>query len=348
LAKGHKIAKKGSEVYRLFRVVTAGIDPVSALIRELRIATTDHLLTESTVDLKRWLIDAYIKKLGYYAIELYSGNLILDDEGFRKPSRQTQAEIETLQQREKSLNAEPFRVLVVGQTNAGKASLINAIAQRRLAIVDAAPNPLDRQTYLIRRDDLPSTIIVDCQRYDDTQCQKQRLSVLQQAAKSDVVIIAISAASPVYQIDKVVLDGIKQLDNKPRIMVALTQIDKIRPLREWAPPYDLMAPRSAKAEAIRNAALVVADRLNIGFEQIIPLSLREGMVYNCQEQLIPALVEQFKRAEGKRHLRGIQSHQNDMRQKQLKTQLLNAGQWLNKTGFELAVQGMDYKQKTAG
>lgn len=335
LAKGHKIASKGREVYRLFRIVSAGIDPVSAIIRELKIFTTANLLAESTDDLKCWLIDAYIKKIGYYAIELYSGNLTLDDDAFSTPTRQTQREIKKIQQREKTLNAEPFRVLVLGQTNAGKASLINAIADRQVAIADAMPNPLNRQTYLLRRDDFPSTMIADCQRYNDTQCQKERSALLKQASKSDVIIIVVSAINPAYQIDKIILDDIKQLNNNPRIIVALTQIDKIRPLREWNPPYNLAIPCSAKAEVIKNNIASISNQLNIGIDQIVPLSLRQGMIYNCQEQLIPALLQQFKHAEGKRHLRSLQAYQHELKRNKLWTQLFNAGNWVTKTGFGL-------------
>lgn len=351
LAKGRKFAKKGHEVYRLFRIVTAGIDPVSAFIRELRILTTDNLLADATGELKRWLIDAYIKKIGYHAIELYSGNLSLDDGIISQPTRQTQREFKKIQQHERVLNAEPFRILVAGQTNAGKASLINAIADRPMAMVDVEPSPLDRQTYLIRSEAFYSTIIADCQRYDDTHCQKQRLSLLRQAAKSDVLILVVSAANPACKIDKTVLEHIKQLETKPRIIVALTGIDKIRPVRDWSPPYDLANPCSAKALAIKNAMLEIAGQLDIGLELIVPLSLRQDMAYNCREQLIPALFQQFKLAEGKRHLRSLRTHKHEMKRRKLWSQLYNAGHWASTAGLGLLSKQspwLKYKQKAAG
>ncbi len=335
LVKGHKIANKGREVYRLFRIVTAGIDPVSALIRELRIFANDSLLADSTGDVKRWLIDAYIKKIGYYAIELYSGNLTPDDEAFRKPTRQTQREIDKIREREKSQNAEPFRVLVMGQTNAGKASLINAVAERQLAIVDTMPSQQERQTYLLHRDDFPSAAIVDSRRYHDTQSAKDRQTLLRQAGKSDVVIVVLSVVNPAYKLDKAILDDLKRLENGPRIVIALTGIDKLRPFREWSPPYDLLSPCSSKAEAIKNAVVNIAQQLSIGIDQIVPLCLRPGQTYNCREQLIPLVLQQFKLAESKRYMRSLHAYRRESARKKLWRQMTNAGCWVSKWGIHL-------------
>jgi hypothetical protein len=114
IARSHKLANRGRELYRLFRIVSAGLDPVSATIREVKILTTNSLLSHSTDDLKRWLIDAYIKKIGYYAIELYSGNLVLDNELFAKATRHSQQEPDKIKHWEAVVSAEPFRILVLG------------------------------------------------------------------------------------------------------------------------------------------------------------------------------------------------------------------------------------------
>jgi len=97
------------------------------MIREIKILTTDSLLSHSTDDLKRWLIDAYIKKIGYYAIELYSGKPGSGQRLFAKATRLSQQELDKIKHREAAVSAEPFRILVLGQTNAGKSSLINAL-----------------------------------------------------------------------------------------------------------------------------------------------------------------------------------------------------------------------------
>lgn len=338
LAKGHKIASKGREVYRLFRIVTAGMDPVSAVIREVRIFANNSLLTNSTEEIKRWLIDAYIKKVGYYAIELYSGNLTLDDEVFNKPTRETQREIDKIREREKTQSAEPFRVMVIGQANVGKASLINAIAQRQLAIVDATPNSIKPQSYLLHHEDFPSTLIVESQSYQDMQPTKERQSLLKQASKSDVVIFVLAATNAAYQLDKCILDSLKQLDNGPRLIFALTQIDKLRPFREWNPPYNLLQPCSPKAEAIQHARTIVAEQLRMDVHQIVPLCLRPEQTYNCQEQLTPLILQQFKLAESRRYARSLKSYRRESSRNRFWLQFTNAGHWLSKAGIYLLRQ----------
>lgn len=336
LAKGHKIASKGRELYRLFRIVSAGIDPVSAIIRELKIFANAHLLSDSADDIKRWLIDAYIKKIGYYAIELYSGHLPLDDDAFSKPTRQTQREIDKIQQREKAINAEPFRVLVMGQANSGKASLINALANHRLAIVDAAPSENDHQTYLLQRDVFSSALIVDCRRYHDMQSSSDRASLIKQVQKSDAVVVTISAINPAYKIDRAILDSIKQLANGPRVIVALTQIDKIRPLREWNPPYNLIAPCSAKARAIKDAMGNIANQLNIPLEQIVPVCLRPNQVYNCEQQLVPMILQHLRQeANTRRYSRCLAAYRRNAGQRKLMRQMYNASHFVSKLGWQL-------------
>ena len=336
LSKGHRIASKGRELYRMFRIVTAGIDPISAVIRELNIFANTNLISESADDIKRWLIDAYIKKIGYYAIELYSGNLKLDDDAFSKPTPQTQREIDKIEQKEKSVNAEPFRMLVMGQANAGKASLVNALADRRLAVVDAASSQLDRQTYFLQRDIFPSTLIVHCQRYHDMQSLKERKYLINKVERSDLVIITISAINPAYKIDKVILDKIKQMSNAPRIIVALTQIDKLRPLREWNPPYNLTSPCSPKAQTIRQFISNLAAQLSIDVEQIVPLCLRPSQVYNCEERLIPEILQQFNReAEERRYSRCLKNYRRNAAKRRLIRQVYNASYFMSKVGLQL-------------
>ncbi|MGY6277928.1 GTPase family protein [Methylomonas sp. MgM2] len=335
LSKGHRIASKGRELYRMFRILTAGIDPISAVIRELNAFANSNLISESADDIKRWLIDAYVKKIGYYAIELYSGHLNLDDEAFSRPTRQTRHEIDKLARKEKSVNGEPYRMLVMGQANAGKASLVNALADRRLAVVDAASSRLDRQTYFLQRDIFPSTLIVSCQRYHELQSVKERKSLIKKVERSDQVIVMISAINPAFKIDKAILDNIKQMSNAPRIIVALTQIDKLRPLREWNPPYDLTTPCSPKAETIRHFMINLAQQLAIDVEQIVPLCLRPGQIYNCEERLIPEILQQFNQeAEERRYNRCLRNYRRNAAKRKLIRQMYNAGYFMSKMGLQ--------------
>lgn len=338
LAKGQRIAGKGRELYRLFRIVTAGFDPVSALIRELRVAANSRLLADSTGDLRRWLIDAYIKKVGYYAIELYSGNLTLEDDTFSQPTRKTQREIERIGEREKQRNAEPFRILILGKTNSGKGSLINALAERQLALAGTMPNPHDRQTYLLHRDDFPSTLIADSWRYHEQQSAKDHQALLRQAGKSDVAVFVVSAVDAAHQLDQAVIRQLRQLADGPRIVVAMTHIDQLRPIREWNPPYNWQAPASVKAEAIRHAMTHLAECLEVAIGQIVPLCLREGRVYNCREHLVSLILQQLELATQRKYLRSLNDYRREAKRRLLWRQMFRSGYWVSRLGRYLVTK----------
>ncbi|MBS3964202.1 MAG: 50S ribosome-binding GTPase [Methylomonas sp.] len=346
LAKGRRIASKGRELYRLFRVVTAGFDPVTTLIRELRVFANSQLLASSTDDLKRWLIDAYIKKVGFYAIELYSGNMVLDDDDLRKPTRRTQREINTIRQRQRQSqrNAEPFQILLAGKANSGKASLINALAGQSLAVADTLPHPLDKASHFVRDKQFPSPLILQRWRYHEAQTNEEFQALLEKAGNSDLAIIVVSSVDPARQLDKTMLQHLRQLPNAPRIIVALTHIDKLRPLREWNPPYNWAKPASAKAEAIKLTMTELARCLDIGVEFIVPLCLHPERIYNCQEQFVALMVQQLEQASQRKYLRSLHDYQHEAKRRMLRRQMLRSGYWMSRLGDYLITQA---RQSTA-
>lgn len=57
---------------------------------------------------------------------------------------------------------------------------------------------------------------------------------------------------------------------------AMTHIDRLSPVREWAPSYDIASPARPKAALIRQAMTQVAQVLETADDDLVPLSLREG------------------------------------------------------------------------
>jgi predicted GTPase len=77
----------------------------------------------------------------------------------------------------------------------------------------------------------------------------------------------------------------------PLVIVVLSHIDLLRPVREWNPPYNIAAPDSAKAHTIRAAMNAVAADLDIDTALVVPVCLLPDRVYNVDEALVPLLVE---------------------------------------------------------
>jgi len=339
IIRSHRLANRGRDLYRLFRIVSAGLDPISAMVRELRILATDDLLTHSAEDIKRWLIDAYIKKIGYYAIELYSGNLALDNSLFANATRSSQQELEKIKQREAAVSAEPLRILVLGQTNAGKSSLINALFGIEKAETDVIPTTEGITSYLLERPGLETAIVMDCEGYRGDDDQHLRAKVSEEIIRSDIIILAVSATNAARAPDKKMLQAIrdccaaKDRRSLPPVVVALTHIDQLRPVREWNPPYDVIKPRSAKAQAIRLTMDAVTAELGLNIDQIAPVNLKPGLEYNVEEGLIPAIFQQLEQAKQVRYLRCLREYHKEDYWRRLWKQSKGAGQFIAKMGF---------------
>ena len=79
------------------------------------------------------------------------------------------------------------------------------------------------------------------------------------------------------------------------MLVALSHIDRLRPFTEWEPPYDIAAPSGRKAEAIRGAVDATAEALGVGLEDIVPVRLDAGSLYNI-DALWAAIVARLPEA----------------------------------------------------
>lgn len=345
IVRSHRFANRGLELYRLLRIVSAGLDPISAMVRELRILTTDSLLSHSTEDLKRWLIDAYIKKIGYYAIELYSSNMVLDYSLFANATRQSQQELYKIKHREAAVTAEPLRILVLGQTNAGKSSLINTLLGAQKAETNVIPTTEGFTAYLLERPELESAIILDCEGYGSDDYQSSFAKVSEEIVRSDIIILVISATNIARDPDKKMLQAIrkcfelKDKSSSPPVVVALTHVDLLRPVREWNPPYDIINPGSVKkAQAIRLMMETVTAELGSKIEQIAPLNLKPGFEYNVEEGLVPVIFQQLGQAKQVRYLRCLKAYHKEDYWRRLWKQSKGAGQFIAKKGFSTFVK----------
>ena len=142
--------------YRLFvRIGRFSVNPVSAVVSEIRDAAAGNLWDTSTTEMKRWAVGFAVRKAGYYSIQMYSGQSVGDGvlSGY-----QTQQLIEdaSLAESGQSLRTEePLRILVLGQVKAGKSSLINALFGEVRTEVDAVPRTKNARPYVLEREGIP-------------------------------------------------------------------------------------------------------------------------------------------------------------------------------------------------
>jgi predicted GTPase len=110
---------------------------------------------------------------------------------------------------------------------------------------------------------------------------------LELAADADLILWVASATQSARAPDRAGLDAFRtwakaQLTRRPPpLLLALTHVDELRPVREWSPPYDVSAPAGPKAQSIRAAMDAVGRALDLPADAIVPVALPAGQqTYN--------------------------------------------------------------------
>ncbi len=319
--------------YNLYRIGRAVVSPVNALFSEAWGGLRDHGVNAALDELHGWLLRAYVRKIGYYAIDLYSGHMLFDDlpENFRTSSSGddlARAEADA----QKALG-EPVRIVLLGRANAGKSSLINALFGKLVAAADVLPDTTPGVVpYLLERDGFAQALVIDTPGFDTELLNTKQ--ILRVTADADLILWTSPANRPDRQAERDVLDavraalGARQHRRQPRILVALTHIDQLRPAAQWQPPYDLSDTSDAKAVNIRAATMAAANDLAIDIARIIPVCLAAGRVYNVEDALWAAILDSQDEISRARLLRCTEARRGEENWALLRKQLGNAGRFL--------------------
>jgi len=258
--------------FGLWRIARAMLNPLQAAGQE-----TSGMLVERTASVLSYRLRAYatrmfILEVGRAAIDLYSGRLALSEEEL--------AVAREGDMRAAPVPASPVRIVLIGQISAGKSSLINALAQEVRCAVGPLPTTSRVSEYLLELEGHPAVMLVDMPGLDGRAETSAEINV--QAERADLVLWVASAMQPARAPDRAALDDFRawakaQLARRePRVLLALTHVDELRPAAEWAPPYDTSAPSSPKARAIRTAVEAAARALDVPLDSVVPLALPPG------------------------------------------------------------------------
>jgi predicted GTPase len=325
-------AQRLVNLYRAGRLV---VNPLDALLSEAWGHLRGQAYSQAWTETQRWLLREYVRKVGYYAIELYSGRLTLSDGEIPPGPPLPKGEAKRLPAGKTPETDEPLRILVMGRSNAGKSSLINALFGRLTAATDILPDTTAELTpYRLEREGLLAALIFDTPGSDTDGFSEQAWQ--NAALEADLMLWVCAAHRPDRQADRLRLDGLRQqfaerVDRRPPpLLVAVSHIDQLRPHREWRPPYDLLHPHDVKATNIRAAVEVVAADLAVPVAQVIPVCLAGERIYNVDDALWAAILDRQDDAVKARFLRCLEHRKRAENWTLLRRQLANAGRWLLK------------------
>ncbi|MBU2583361.1 MAG: hypothetical protein KJ622_16760 [Alphaproteobacteria bacterium] len=328
LYRWRSLISTAERAYDLWRILRFA-NPVSAVAGEIREKVSGQFIEGMRTELMRRVARSYIREVGTAAIDLYSGRLRPE---FAPTHNGDKAEAAVAQ-----LAARPLNILVIGQQGVGRSDVIASLAMEMDAVVETEGSTSDGRTTLFKQNsgEFSALIVEPPALSGDVDVLKE---ILARARDCDIVLSVVSASRPDRAADSEALNAIRTeiaaLTDRtaPPIAVALTDVDKLRPFKEWAPPYDLNASETQKAQSIREAVEAVAEDLDLETDAVIPVVAAPALTAYNIDALVAEIVEiipEARRAQITRQL--ATGATSPVRWRQIWGQALNAGKVLART-----------------
>ncbi len=250
------------------------LNPVAAAARQVSQPMTDRANQQLLVNLGQSLREVALRNLWQQAVTLYSGMRPLEatlPEALPAAKTQTLRDILTQAEPVEVIEQKPVNILLVGRTGAGKSSLINTLFQADLAAVNILPSTDRIQSYQWQTETGETLTLWDTPGYEQVNRSDLQQQVLQYAKTADLLLLVTPALDPALQMDVDFLKALKaDCPDLPTIAI-VTQVDRLRPVREWQPPYDWQWGTRPKEIVMREATEYRAKLLGEYCERVLPL-----------------------------------------------------------------------------
>lgn len=265
-----KLEPSARKVLRVWNWAQWFLNPAVAVARTATQSSSSKATQELLGNLSQMLREAVLRNLARQAISLYSGKAAPVLPAIETPAKfQTLKEVIAQATPVETVAQKPVSLLLVGRTGAGKSSLINTLFVQAQAKVDALPSTDQIQDYRWETESGETLTIWDTPGYEQVERSDFRQQVLDYAAKTDLVLLVSPALDPALQMDLDFLNALKAQE-LPTLAI-VTQVDRLRPIREWTPPYNWQFGDRPKEVSIREAVAYRQDVLGEVASFVLPL-----------------------------------------------------------------------------
>ncbi len=252
------------------------LNPAAAVANQATKKFSNQANQELLLNLGQLMRETALKNLAQQAIALYGDETITIPEvapSYALPKTETQSLKQILEsaQSPQEVDRKPVNIILVGRTGAGKSSLINTLFQADKAEVDVLPSTDKIQNYRWQTPNGEVLNLLDTPGYEQVNRPELREQVLDYAATADLLLLVTPALDPALQMDLDFLETLKKDLPDLSAVGIVTQVDRLRPIREWNPPYNWQEGIKPKEKSIREATIYRAELLGNICDLILPI-----------------------------------------------------------------------------